>query len=163
MLLVFFRIISVIFLVNSVLSCSDAAAQSSVRLLNRQGDEVAKSVLNDARLKSLRQDLHPGIYLKDGQVVRKDQKATTLVTDPASMLSVKELGSQTRLIEMVTVTIDDIADLGNDIDASSLSEFENLKYLQVRSSVPTTTEHLQTMVKNMGGNYLLLLNVDPVN
>ncbi len=157
------RIFSAILLINIGLCCFNVAAQSSVKLLNSQGDEVAKSVLNDARLKSLRQDLHPGIYLKDGQVVRKDQKATTLVTDPASMFSVKELGSQTRLIEMVTVTIDDIADLGNDIDASSLSEFENLKYLQVRSSVPTTTEHLQTMVKNMGGNYLLLLNVDPVN
>ena len=157
------RIFSAILLINIGLCCFNVAAQSSVKLLNSQGDEVAKSVLNDARLKSLRQDLHPGIYLKDGQVVRKDHKATTLVTDPASMFSVKELGSQTRLIEMVTVTIDDIADLGNDIDASSLSEFENLKYLQVRSSVPTTTEHLQTMVKNMGGNYLLLLNVDPVN
>jgi hypothetical protein len=163
MMLALVRIFSAILLINIGLCCFNVAAQSSVKLLNSQGDEVAKSVLNDARLKSLRQDLHPGIYLKDGQVVRKDQKATTLVTDPASMFSVKELGSQTRLIEMVTVTIDDIADLGNDIDASSLSEFENLKYLQVRSSVPTTTEHLQTMVKNMGGNYLLLLNVDPVN
>ena len=157
------RIFSVILLINIGLSCFNVAAQSSVKLLNHQGDEVAKSVLSDARLKSLRQDLHPGIYLKDGRVVSKDQKATTLFTDIASISTAKELGSQTSYIEMVTVTIDDVAELGKDVDVSAFSEFQNLKYLQVRSSVPATTERLQSMLKNMGGNYLLLLNVDPAN
>jgi hypothetical protein len=146
-----------------LLFVGQVCAQSSVKMLNRHGSEVAPSVLSDSRLKSLRQDLHPGIYLSDGEVVRREKEATTLFTDIAS---VKEMGKHafaSKTIEMVTITVDDPSELALSIDLTPFNSYERLKYVQVRSSVPTSVEQLSAMVKNMDGNYLLLLNVDPVN
>jgi hypothetical protein len=140
-----------------------ACSQSSVKLLNRHGSEVSASVLNDVRLKSLRHDLNPGIYLNGGEVVRREKEATTLFSDLSSLETIDNHPFAKKSIEMVTIQVEDASELNQFIDLTPFNSYERLKYLQVRSSVPTTTDRLHQMLKNLDGDYLLLLNVDPVN
>lgn len=145
------------------LSAFDVMAQSSVQLVNRDGTPVPGGVSTDSRLKSLKSDLYPGIYLGNGQVMRREKSAVTLFTDRASLQSLDVAAFAKGSIEMVTIELSTTSDLGGHIDLSPFNDFANLKYVHIRASMPTSHDTLFSMLKNIGTQYKLLLNVDPVN
>lgn len=145
------------------IAASTVSAQTGSVLLRSDGSSVSSSVSSDARLKSLRSDLHPGIYLSEGETVRREQEATTLFTDMASLPGMDKAVFATKSIEMVTILLDDPSELTSFIDLTPFNGYPILKYIQVRASFPCSTDQLHGMLKNAGGQYLLLLNVDPVN
>jgi len=163
MLYAFVRITSAIVLINISLSCLSVTAQSAVKLLDRQGDEVAKSVLSDARLKSLSKELHPGIYFRNGEMKVKDKAATTLYTDIASLenLGKKEFSSSD--IEMVTIQLNTPSELTSKIDLTVFNSYPRLKYVRVLAAFPCTTDQLYSTLNNIGDQYRVLLSVEPVN
>jgi len=131
--------------------------------VNADGSNVAATLANDARLKSLRSDLHPGIYFRDGEMNVREKSATTLFTDVASLGVIGKEAFATSGIEMVTVNVDSPSELSSIIDLSGFNGYERLKYVQVSASFPCSKDDLYRMLKNIGGQYLILLNVDPAN
>lgn len=142
---------------------SVASAQSSVKLLNHDGTLVPGGISGDSRLKSLKSDLHPGVYLSLGEVVRQENSAVTLVTDRISLQSIESAVFDRGSIEMVSIELSEASDLNGQIDLSVLDNYPDLKYVHVRASLPTSTESLFSMLRNIGTQYKLVLNVDPVN
>lgn len=157
------RVTLLAIVVVSCLSATNATAQSSFSLVNADGNNVAASVANDARLKSLRHDLHPGIYFRDGELSLREKAATTLITDVASATVIGKEAFATSGIEMVTITVDSPSELSSFVDLSGFSDYERLKYIQVRASFPCSKDDLYRMLKNISTQYLILLNVDPAN
>jgi len=155
-------VVSVIAVV-SCISVMNVAAQSSFTLLNADGSAVASSLASDARLASLRKDLHPGIYFRDGEMNLREQSATTLFTDVASLGNISKETFASSGIEMVTVQVNAPSELASPIDLATFNDYARLKYVQVLASFPCSKDDLYRMLKNSGGQYLILLSVDPVN
>lgn len=157
------RAAAVCMAVAAVCSCTVANAQSSKTLVGVDGVPVSASAANNARLKSLTSELHPGIYFRDGKAGVQEKAATTLFTDLASLEVLHSADIQRSSIEMVTIELTDASELTQQIDLAPFNSYPALKYVQVKASFPGTTEALFGMLKNAGGPYKILLNVDPIN
>jgi hypothetical protein len=145
------------------LSAFDVMAQSSMSLVRADGSVVHGAVDSDPRLKTLLQDLHPGIYFENGGLNLSEKEATTLFTDVSSLGIIQQTAFTRAAIEKVTVQLTRSSELSSLIDLAVFNGCDRLKYVEVRASFTCSKDDLFRMLKNAGSQYLILLNVSPVN
>ncbi len=112
------------------------------------------------RVKSLLKDVHPAIYLGGGQVRSYGTEPVSLFTEVNAVnltASVAELQRQT--IEIVTINIDNVAELDGNIDMSMFSVFPNLKYVYIISSVETTPQKITNLLSEINPKFKVFYNI----
>lgn len=135
-------------------------AQTQRVLFNSDGSQAPGSFQTDARLSALVNNLNPSVHLMDGQVKVSEASPTTFFTDLVSIPTINNQSLPITKIEVVTIHIDNLAQLNSTIDMSAFSGFERLKYVHINSSVICSTTDLFRMLKNVGSQYKVLITVE---
>jgi len=156
------RFLLISFTTLSIIGMSESTvAQTQRTLLNSDGTQALGSFQSDARLSSLVNNLHPSVYLTNGQVKVQEGSPTTLFTDLVSIATISEHALPVSQIEVVTIKIDDLGQLNNTINMNVFSGFDRLKYVHINSSVICSSADLFRMLKNVASQYKILITVEP--
>jgi hypothetical protein len=88
-------------------------------------------------LQQLSRGAVPTIYLKQGLESTTDpqNKAVRIITDIASINQLYQQNQLYKDVELILIQIENESDLNWAFNANSLSQFENLKYLYISSSI----------------------------
>jgi hypothetical protein len=88
-------------------------------------------------LQQLCRGIVPTIYLKQGLPSNVDPQNQTIrvITDIASLNQLYNQNSNFKNIELILIQIENVSDLNWNLNVNSLSQFENLKYIYISSSI----------------------------
>ena len=120
----------------------------------RASEQSARSSYSNAqRIETLLSKVQPAAYCYSGTVKTYGEKPVCLFTDIQSLRNLSDQNILRDNIEMLTIKIQSQSDLNTTIDMNNLSEFKNLKYVQIVSTVPTTESTITKMILNNDEKY----------
>lgn len=114
---------------------------------------------NAKHIEDLLSKVQPSIYFNSGMVKTYGEKPVCLFTNVQSSNRLNGNEILKNNIEMITVKIESSSDLNATIDLSTLSEFKNLKYIQILSSIPATEQTITNMIRNHEGKYSVFYKI----
>lgn len=105
--------------------------------------------------------LQPSAYYYSGVVKNYGEKPKSLFTDFASLNGLNNSSVLKNNIEIVTIRVNNNAELESAIDLTLLSSFKNLKYIYIVSNVSTTTsQNIMHMIRNYDEKYSVFYKID---
>lgn len=131
-------------------------------LANLRASEVSarNSASNAGRLEQLLKEVQPAVYYLSGQVKTYGDHPTALYTNSGSLSSVATAAYDKNSIELVTIRINDAADLSTPIDLSVFSNFPQLKYIYILSNLETSAGTISNLVRNANANQGVFYKID---
>lgn len=105
-------------------------------------------------------DLNQAIYTYNNTLNIYGENCTVLYSDMASLNYIKNSSISSNSIEMVKINIAKTTDLREKIDLSIFSNFPNLKYIYLFSTIESTENALNQMCKNYDSKYTLIYSIN---
>jgi hypothetical protein len=115
---------------------------------------------NSIRLKNLLEEVQPAIYFRSGEIRLYGENPTSLYTDVASLQTLLSRVTANESIEIVTISLSQSSDLNNPIDLSIFSNFPNLKYIYIMSTVETSGSIISDLIRNSNSRFGVFYKVD---
>jgi hypothetical protein len=115
---------------------------------------------NSIRLKNLLEEVQPAIYFRNGEIRLYGENPTSLYTDVASLQTLLSRITANESIEIVTISLSQSSDLRNPIDLSIFSNFPNLKYIYIMSTVETSGNSISDLIRNTNSRFGVFYKVD---
>ena len=115
---------------------------------------------NSIRLKNLLEEVQPAIYFRSGEIRLYGENPTSLYTDVASLQTLLSRITANESIEIVTISLSQSSDLNNPIDLSIFSNFPNLKYIYIMSTVETSGSIISDLIRNTNSRFGVFYKVD---
>ena len=115
---------------------------------------------NSIRLKNLLEEVQPAIYFRSGEIRLYGENPTSLYTDVASLQTILSRITANESIEIVTISLSQSSDLRNPIDLSVFSNFPNLKYIYIMSTVETSGSIISDLIRNTNSRFGVFYKVD---
>jgi hypothetical protein len=115
---------------------------------------------NSIRLKNLLEEVQPAIYFRSGEIRLYGENPTSLYTDVASLQTILSRITANESIEIVTISLSQSSDLRNPIDLSIFSNFPNLKYIYIMSTVETSGSIISDLIRNTNSRFGVFYKVD---
>ena len=125
---------------------------------SEQNSRLAKP--ESKRLENLLNDVQQTVYFYSGIVKSYGDKPNSLFTDANSLSAIGSSNINVENIEILTVKIDDNADLNIPIDLSVLSNFSKLNYVYILSNISTTDTSIIKLIKNIDPQYTVFYKID---
>ena len=120
----------------------------------RTSEQTSRVTYSNAKhIEDLLSKVQPSIYFNSGTVKTYGEKPVSLFTNVQSLSRLNGASMLRNNIEMATVKIESPSDLNAVIDLNLFTEFKNLKYIQILSTIPTTEQAINNMVRNNEGKY----------
>jgi len=116
--------------------------------------------LGSNRLEHLLNDVQPATYFTSGEVQTYGDAPNSLFTNSSSLSNIATSNIARANIEIVTITLSTSADLSRSIDLSVFSNFPNLKYIYILSSVETTESVISGLIRNNDGKFGVFYKID---
>jgi hypothetical protein len=111
-------------------------------------------------LENLLYKVQPSIYFDSGNVKTYGEKPKNFFVDARSLNKISNSNLLKNNIEIVTIKINSATELSSTIDLSVFSNFKNLKYIYIVSSVSTTDVALSKMILNYDEKYSIFYKVE---
>jgi hypothetical protein len=111
-------------------------------------------------LENLLYKVQPSIYFNSGNVKTYGEKPKVFFVDARSLNRISNSNLLKNNIEIVTIKINSATELSSTIDLSVFSNFKNLKYIYIVSSVSTTDVALSKMILNYDEKYSIFYKVE---
>lgn len=115
---------------------------------------------NSNRLENLLKEVQPAIYFRSGEIRLYGENPTALYTDVASLQGLGSRITTNESIEIVTISLNQSSDLSSPIDLSVFSNFPNLKYIYIMSTVETSGNTISGLVRNSDSRFGVFYKVD---
>ena len=115
---------------------------------------------NSMRLKNLLEEVQPAIYFRNGEIRLYGENPTSLYTDVTSLQTLLSRITANESIEIVTISLSQSSDLRNPIDLSIFSNFPNLKYIYIMSTVETSGSIISDLIRNTNSRFGVFYKVD---
>ncbi len=115
---------------------------------------------NSSRLDKLLKEVQPAIYFLSGEIRMYGENPTSLYTDVASLQGLASRITGNESIEIVTISVSQSSDLMSPIDLSVFSNFPNLKYIYIMSTVETSGTVISGLVRNNNSRFGVFYKVD---
>ena len=126
----------------------------------RASEQTARVTYSNAQhIESLLSKVQPSVYFYSGILKTYGEKPTCLFTNVASLNSLNSANILKSNIEMATLRIDSQNDLTATIDLKLFSEFKNLKYIQMVTTIPTSEQIVTKMISNNDGKYSVFFKI----
>lgn len=122
--------------------------------MNKQSEGVTTSS------KSLLEDLHPSVYLENGLVKNYGSNPKCLFVNSIANLSNVANPFTKTFIEIVTIKINAISDLSQQLDLSVFSEFPSLRIIYVVVPFDCNVSQLNSFIQNQTTNYHLVYTIE---
>ena len=116
--------------------------------------------LSAQNLEMLITKVQPSIYVEANVVKTYGEKPKNLFTDLSSLNQLSSSVILKNNIEIVIIRIHNSDDLKSTIDLSLFSNFKNLKYIYVVSSVTTTNQAIAQMIVNNDDKYSIYYKIE---
>ena len=111
-------------------------------------------------LENLLYKVQPSIYFDSGNVKTYGEKPKNFFVDARSLNKISNSNLLKNNIEIVTIKINSATELSSTIDLSVFSNFKNLKYIYIVSSVSTTDLALSKMIRNYDEKYSIFYKIE---
>ena len=154
--------ISVIVIINlfSVLSYSQ---ESKIASIIKYEDFVSNSksatkAVKPLRIESLINDIQSAVYVEQDGIKSYGIKPVSLFVDAKNINKIKLLNIKKEAIEIATIRINNFDDLKSDIDLTTFSEFNNLKYIYIISDIKCNESDIKPIIKSIG-NFIVLYKI----
>lgn len=118
------------------------------------------STSNYQNLDGLIHNLNPAIYINDKTLKTYGENCTVLYSDITSLNTIKNNTITLNSIEMVQINITKTTDLSGEIDFSIFSNFPNLKYIYLFSSIQSNENNFKQMFRNYDSKYTLIYSIN---
>ncbi len=115
---------------------------------------------NSSRLENLLKEVQPAIYFLNGEIRLYGENPTSLYTDVASLQGLASRITGNESIEIVTISMNQTSDLSRPIDLSAFSNFPNLKYIYIMSTVETSGNVISGLIRNSNARFGVFYKVD---
>jgi hypothetical protein len=134
--------------------------KSLIATLKKSEQNLRSANPESKRLENLLNDVQQTVYFYSGKVKSYGNKPNSLFTDASSLSSIASSNISVDNIEILTVKIDDTADLNIPIDLSVLSNFSKLNYVYILSNISTTDTSIIKLIKNINPRYTVFYKID---
>jgi hypothetical protein len=121
---------------------------------------LRNSISNSNRLEQLLKEVQPALYFFRGEVKAYGQSPTSLYTDSSSLSTIAAAINSKETIEIVTIKVNQNSDLNMPIDLSVFSNFQNLKYIYILSTVETSGSIISGLVRNNNLRFGVFYKID---
>ncbi|MBK8601232.1 MAG: hypothetical protein IPN80_12425 [Flavobacterium sp.] len=115
---------------------------------------------NSSRLENLLKEVQPAIYFRSGEIRTYGENPTALYTDVASLQSLSSRITGNESIEIITISMNQTSDLSSPIDLSAFSNFPNLKYIYIMSTIETSGNVISGLIRNNNARFGVFYKVD---
>ncbi len=127
----------------------------------RSSESTARNLNgSSSRLEKLLKEVQPAVYYLRGEVKSYGENPTSLFTNSSSLREIASAIELKESIEIVTISMNQISDLSNPIDLSVFSNFPNLKYIYIMSTVETSGNVISGLVRNSNSRFGVFYKVD---
>lgn len=133
--------------------------KSFLKTLKSSEQNARSSYSSSQNVEKLVYNVQPSIYVQSGPIKTYGEKPTNLFVDVNAMNRLSDSGLLKNNIEIVTIQISTSTDLNSVIDLSLLSNFKNLKYVHIVSSIATTQSSIVRMVQNQNEKYSVFFSI----
>lgn len=124
-------------------------------------EQNSRSVNSKAkRLESLLNDVQQNVYFYSGKVQSFGEKPNSLFTNTNSLSGIPSSNISIDDIEIVTIKINNSADLTIPIDLSVFSGFSKLNYIYIVSNISSTDTSIIKLIKNIDSRYNVFYKID---
>lgn len=126
----------------------------------RASEQSARSSYSNAQhIQNLLSKVQPSVYFFSGTVKIFGDKPVCLFTNLQSLRSINDPSIPRDNIEMITIKIQSQSELNSTIDMNLFSDFKNLKYVQIISTVSTTESIITSMIRNNEEKYNVFFTI----
>jgi hypothetical protein len=115
---------------------------------------------NSSRLENLLKEVQPAIYFRSGEIRLYGENPTSLYIDVPSLRDSASRITANESIEIVTISLNQISDLSSPIDLTVFSNFPNLKYIYILSTVETSGNVISSLIRNSNSRFGVFYKVD---
>jgi hypothetical protein len=115
---------------------------------------------NSSRLETLLKEVQPAIYFRNGEIRLYGENPTSLYIDVTSLRDSASRITANESIEIVTISVNQISDLGSPMDLAVFSNFPNLKYIYIMSTVETSGNVISGLIRNSNSRFGVFYKVD---
>jgi hypothetical protein len=112
------------------------------------------------RLTDLLKDVQPAVYYLRGEVKAYGENPTSLYTNVSSLSEIDSAITTKESIEILTISVNQMSDLNGRLDLSVLSNFPNLKYVYILSTIETTATVISGLVQNSNARFGVFYKID---
>lgn len=126
----------------------------------RVSEQTARVTYSNAQhIENLLSKVQPSVYFYSGIPKTYGERPTCLFTNVASLNRLNDAAILKSNIEMATLRIESQSDLSATIDMNLFSEFKNLKYIQIVTTIPTSEQIITKMIRNNEGKYSVFFKI----
>ena len=127
----------------------------------KKSEQNSRSVNPESkRLENLLNDVQQTLYFYSGKVESYGDKPNSLFTNTKSLNAIASSNINIEDIEIVTIKIDNNADLNIPIDLSVLSTFSKLNYVYILSNISSSETSIIKLIKNINPRYTVFYKID---
>ena len=108
---------------------------------------------NAQNLEDLIYKIQPSVYYYSGTVNTYGEKPKNLFVDVQGLTDLNNSAIQKNNIELITIKIETPSDLDAVIDLLAFDNYSKLKYIYVLATIETTSQHINSMIRNNNGDY----------
>ncbi|SFF41576.1 hypothetical protein [Flavobacterium xueshanense] len=127
----------------------------------KKSEQNSRSVNPESkRLENLLNDVQQTLYFYSGKVESYGDKPNSLFTNTKSLNAIASSNIDIEDIEIVTIKIDNNADLNIPIDLSVLSTFSKLNYVYILSNISSSETSIIKLIKNINPRYTVFYKID---
>ena len=127
----------------------------------KKSEQNSRSVNPESkRLENLLNDVQQTLYFYSGKVESYGDKPNSLFTNTKSLNAIASSNINIEDIEIVTIKIDNNADLNIPIDLSVLSTFSKLNYVYIMSNISSSETSVIKLIKNINPRYTVFYKID---
>lgn len=135
-------------------------AKAFISNLKKSNQTSRNSSSKAQNVENLLYKLQPSVYLKATEVNTYGENPTNLYVEISSLNRINNAAILKDNIEIVTIKINTLSELNSTIDLSVFSSFDNLKYIYIICTVPTTNITLSKMIVNYNEKYGIIYTID---
>ena len=117
------------------------------------------SYSNAQHLEQLLSKVQPSVYYYSGTVKTYGAKPVCLFTNMQSLRNLNDSNIPKNNIELITIKIQSQSELNNNIDLNLFSDFKNLKYVQIVSTISATDAIITSMIRNNEEKYNVFFTI----
>jgi hypothetical protein len=127
----------------------------------KTGDKKMKvSASNSQHIENLVFGVQPSIYLNSGSKKIYGDNPVKLFTDISSLGGISSSVLSKDAIEIVVIKIKNTSELNSKIDLDIFSNFNNLKYIYIISSINTSEQNITNMFINYKNQYSIFYKIE---
>lgn len=164
-----------LFLMLFVLNCGNISAQelnlsvdnSGILEVNtfltnlRNSEQNSRLTFSNAKhLEELLFKVQPSIYVSSENVSTYGDNPNSLHVNLSSLGELSNSSIITNTIEIVTIRINTVAELSQNIDLSLFASYPNLKYIYILSTVQTTEVAISELIQTVSPQYGVFYKIE---